>query len=133
MRARRGARLTRMESARASPRLAPKQPQTVVGPGPAEPVIDGIENPLSVNPFFHELPDRTVGCGSRYGVVAGGEFLGSVHLSKVFGVDYPWITDFEIAPRNKAFFSVSQQREGQGGEKRSGVYEGMIFRTIYGG
>lgn len=63
----------------------------------------------------------------------GGAFEGAISLSKLFGLDYPWINDMEMIPGNKAFFSVTQQREAQGGEKRSGVYEGMIFRATWGG
>jgi len=63
----------------------------------------------------------------------GGAFLGAVSLSKLFGLDYPWITDMESAPNNTAYFSASQQRQGQGGEKNLRVYEGLIYRAVWGG
>lgn len=53
---------------------------------------------------------------------ADGKFVGSLDLSALFGVRYPWIADFD---RNQkaAFFVVTQERDTKG------VNEGNVFRV----
>ena len=53
---------------------------------------------------------------------ADGKFVGSLDLSALFGVKYPWIADFDRNQKS-AFFVVGQERETKG------VSEGNIFRV----
>lgn len=53
---------------------------------------------------------------------ADGKFVGSVDLGALFGLKYPWISDFDRNQKN-AFFVAGQAREVKG------VGEGNIYRV----
>lgn len=52
-----------------------------------------------------------------------GKFIGSVDLSELFDLGYPWINDFHVADDGYAYFVAANDRES------SVVAEGVIYRV----